>query len=151
MKTKFGTTLALTAVLLTGTAAAAINTQALNSPTVSKLGTVSNALLPVDQTVAVTPGQNQSLPATPTQPSVSIANQNQLITVPVPQQSVSSKPADSIPVSTQSSTPLVGPTNPTTPVTTAPSNPPVKYGNPNPATGGDNDDDKGYENDGDDD
>jgi hypothetical protein len=140
MKTKLGTSLALAAVLATGTAAAAINTQALNSPTVSKLGSVSNALLPAGQTVAVTPGQNQSVSTTPTVPSVSSSNQNKTTSAPAPQQSASSTPADSISVPTQPATPLSGPTSPTMSVTTLPSPPSVKYGNPNPATGGDDED-----------
>ena len=49
MKSKFGTALALVAVLLTGTAAAVINTQALVGPTESTLGTAATTLLPNDQ------------------------------------------------------------------------------------------------------
>ena len=60
MKTKFGTALALSAVLLTGTAAAAINTQALTNPTDSPLGTGSTTLLPVDQVASVDPIPVQS-------------------------------------------------------------------------------------------
>ena len=60
MKTKFGTALALVAVLLTGTAAAAINTQALISPTDSKLGTASTTLLPADKATTAVPAQNST-------------------------------------------------------------------------------------------
>jgi hypothetical protein len=53
MRSKFGTALALTAVLLTGTAAAAINTQALITPTKSTVGTATTSLLPPTEMVAV--------------------------------------------------------------------------------------------------
>jgi hypothetical protein len=129
MKTKLGTSLALAAVLATGTAAAAINTQSLNKPTESKLGTVSNALLPVNQTAVVIPAQPQTTPVAP--------SQNQATTIPAPQLGVSSTPTTSTPV----------PTNPTNSATSAPSSPSVKYGNPNPATGrDDNNGDDGHTN-----
>ena len=59
MKSKFGTALALVGVLLTGTAAAAINTQALISPSQSTLGTAATTLLPIDQ-ITANPNSNQT-------------------------------------------------------------------------------------------
>lgn len=129
MKTKFGTALALAAVLVTGTAAAAINTQALNSPTGSTLGTTTTTLLPMNKAAVVTPAQPQNNPVAP--------SQNQVTTTPAPQQGVSSAPAASIPV----------PTQPTTNYTTAPTDPSVSFGNPNPSTGeDDNNGDDGHTN-----
>lgn len=134
MKTKFGTALALAAVLLTGSAAAAINTQALNSPSGSTLGTASNILLPVNQAVVVTPIQTPTTTVDPTQtqgasPSAPSATSK-------PNQPVSPAATVATPATSQSATSM----------TSAPSNPSVVYGNPNPTNGDDGDD-----NDGDDD
>jgi len=121
MKSKFGTTLALTAVLLTGTAAAAINTQALISPTESTLGTTTTTLLPpIDMVSAGTPQPTASAPGAGA--ATSSGNET-----PVAQPE-----ADAVP------------TIAVTPVAT-PSPKPV-YGNPNPSTGDDEGDD-GEEND----
>lgn len=65
MRSKFGTALALTAVLLTGTAAAAINTQALITPSKSTVGTAATTLLPPTEMVAVeSPQPNVAVPET---------------------------------------------------------------------------------------
>ena len=136
MKTKFGTALALAAVLLTGTAAAAINTQALTSPTESTLGTASTTLLPAVQSVAVDPAQGTNTGVTPSQIQ-------------------SSSPAS--PDQTLNPTTTTGGSianQPTTSVTSAPNSPSVSYGNPNPSNGDDDeddDDDEYGDNDGDDD
>ena len=136
MKTKFGTALALAAVLLTGTAAAAINTQALTSPTESTLGTASTTLLPAVQSVAVDPAQGTNTGVTPSQTQ-------------------SSSPAS--PDQTLNPTTTTGGSianQPTTSVTSAPNSPSVSYGNPNPSNGDDDeddDDDEFGDNDGDDD
>jgi hypothetical protein len=119
MNSKFGTALALSTVLLTGTAAAAINTQALVAPTKSSLGTASTTLLPVDQVVSVTPAQAQNIPS-------------QTTNTPAPGQSAGSMPDVTTPTATQ-------PTS-ASPAITSPKpshSPNVIYGNPNPSTGGD--------------
>ena len=90
MKSKFGTALALVAVLLTGTAAAVINTQALVGPTESTLGTAATTLLPNDQVTAnlnsdQTPASSVNFPAgqleatssaVPTTPTIVYGNPN---------------------------------------------------------------------------
>jgi len=127
MKSKFTTSLALVAVLLTGTAAAAVNTQALNGPTDSTLATGTTTLLPVGNSAATIPGQAETQ-VTTTSPS---------------QNGVSSTPASASPVTKQSSTSI----------TSAPKRPSVVFGNPKPTNGEneDEDGDKGSDNDGDDD
>lgn len=119
MNSKFGTALALSTVLLTGTAAAAINAQALVIPTKSSLGTASTTLLPVDQVVSVTPAQAQNIPS-------------QTTNTPAPGQSAGSMLDVTTPTATQ-------PTS-ASPAITSPKpsrSPNVIYGNPNPSTGGD--------------
>ena len=130
MKSKFGTALALVAVLLTGTAAAAINTQALISPTESTLGTAATTLLPADQTVATVPGQTPVVTVTPSnKPSGVTASQTQ-----------ATSPSATQPSSTATAAaPVV--TQPVTSVASTPSKPSVVYGNPNPSNGDDDDDD----------
>ena len=140
MRSKFGTSLALAAVLLTGTAAAAINTQALNSPATSTFGTAATTLLPVDQAVSVTPVPVQVSPVTPVQSST--ASAPQVASTPAPQQSASAGPTVANTGTNQTATTLTAP----------PTSPSVTYGNPNPSKGGDgDDDDEGQDNDGDDD
>ena len=85
MKTKFGTALALVTVLLTGTAAAAINTQALISPTDTTLGTAATTLLPTDQVASVEGVPNQVTTQDPTQAP--------LLDQPVTQESLTPTPA----------------------------------------------------------
>lgn len=110
MRSKFGTALALTAVLLTGTAAAAINTQALITPTKSTVGTATTSLLPSTEMVAVESPQPN---------------------VVVPETGITPVPGDvSTPVSaTDGSTAI----------------PNIVYGNPNPSTGEEDEDDEEYE------
>jgi hypothetical protein len=129
MKSKFGTALALVAVLLTGTAAAAINTQALISPTESTLGTAATTLLPADQTVVTVPGQTPVSSQTLT--TSAAPSQNTVASNPVTQSSAGSTPTAGIPATTQSSTSIAS----------APTSPSVVYGNPNPSNGDDDDDD----------
>jgi hypothetical protein len=130
MRSKLGTALALVAVLLTGTAAAAINTQALISPTETTLGTVATTLLPPDQTVVTVPGQtpvsSQNLN------SSASSSQNSVSSTPVTQSSANSIPTAGIPATTQ----------PSTSIASAPASPSVVYGNPNPSNGEDDDDDE---------
>ena len=76
MKSKFGTALALAAVLLTGTAAAAINTQALNTPAQSTLGTAATTLLPADQAAVVVPTPTQATPDASVQASTGSQTQS---------------------------------------------------------------------------
>ena len=140
MRSKFGTALALVGVLLTGTAAAAINTQALISPTESTLGTAATTLLPVDQAVAVIPGQVQVSPGTPVQSSTASAPQAQVTSSPVTQQGTSATPNVATPVTNQ----------PTASVASASKSPSVVYGNPNPSNGDDDDDDDEEDDDDDD-
>jgi hypothetical protein len=140
MKSKFGTALALVAVLLTGTAAAAINTQALNSPATSTLGTAATTLLPANQAVAVTPVNAPTVTVVPTQ------TQGANISVPSPSspnQPVSPAATVATPATSQSATTM----------TASPTSPSVTYGNPNPSKSRDDegDDDEGQDNDGDDD
>ena len=109
MKSKFGTALALAAVLLTGTAAAAINTQALNTPAPSTLGTASTTLLPVDQAAVVVPVPTQAAPSASAQASIG----------------------------TQTQTPKAKPTKSSSTVSVASTSasPSVVFGNPNPTNG----------------
>lgn len=129
MKSKFGTALALSAVLLTGTAAAAINTHALIRPTESTLGTTTTTLLPpIDMVSAGTPQPTASAPGA----GAATSSSNE---PPVSQPEVDAIPTVAV-----------------TPVAT-PSPKPV-YGNPNPGTGGNDDegdDDEENDDDGDDD
>lgn len=131
MKSKFGTALALAAVLLTGTAAAAINTQALNTPAQSTLGTASTTLLPVDQAAVVVPAPTQATPDASVQASAGSQTQS-----PKGGSNKSASPKSSA-----------------TTVTSTSNNTSVVYGNPNPSTGSDDqdDDNEGPDNDGDDD
>jgi hypothetical protein len=132
MKSKFGTALALVAVLLTGTAAAAINTQALISPTESTLGTAATTLLPADQTIATVPGQTPVVAVTPNNQTPGVtASQTQASSASVTQPSATSTAAAAAPVVTQ----------PVTSAASTPSKPSVVYGNPNPSNGDDDDDD----------
>ena len=117
MKSKFTTSLALVAVLLTGTAAAAVNTQALNGPTDSTLATGTTTLLPVGNSAAIIPGQAETQ-VTTTSPS---------------QNGVSSTPAIASQVTKQSATSI----------TSAPTKSSLVFANPNPSTG---DDDEGHDN-----
>lgn len=141
MRSKFGTALALVAVLLTGTAAAAINTQALISPTGSKLGTASTTLLPADKAAAGVPALNPAAQISSIQSTSGGTTQIQASSAPSSQQNVGSTPAASSQVSAQP--------------TASPSSSSVVYGNPNPTNGNgddeDQDDDEGQDNDGDDD
>ena len=145
MKTKFGTALALAAVLITGTAAAAINTQALNSPTGSTLGNAGSSLLPVEQVVVAVPGQTQVGTVSPTQMPTN--TQTEITTPSASQPSATQIPVTTAPTSSPSATSI----------TVAPTTPSVGYGNPNPSNGDDDegddddDDDEGQDNDGDDD
>ena len=133
MKSKFGTALALVGVLLTGTAAAAINTQALISPTESTLGTAATTLLPADQTSASVPVEAQV-------PSVAATtNQNQVVTSSQTQPSASPT-ADAVKVTTNS-----------TSIASTSSNPSVVYGNPNPSQDDDDDEEDDDDDDEDDD
>ena len=122
MKSKFTTSLALVAVLLTGTAAAAINTQALNGPTESTISTGATTLLPTTDSVAIIPGQAETQ-VTTTSPS---------------QNGVSPTPAIASPVTNQSATSI----------TSAPTKSSLVFENPNPSNG---DDDEGHDNDEDED
>jgi hypothetical protein len=142
MNSKFGTALALSAVLLTGTAAAAINTQALVAPTKSTLETGATALLPVDQVASVTTGQTQNLPTTT---STAGSSQGQTTNTPAPGQSAGSMPDVTTPPATQPTS-----ASPTSTSISPSSEPTVIYGNPNPSTGGDDieNDNKGKSNDG---
>ena len=125
MKSKFGTGLALSAVLLTGTAAAAINTQALITPTKSKVGTATTSLLPPTDMVAVeTPQSDAVVPGTAETPISSDG--------------------------TAATQPVVDPNTPAVGTTVDPANPNVVYGNPNPSSGEEDDDDE-HEDDEDDD
>ena len=112
MRSKFGTALALTAVLLTGTAAAAINTQALITPSKSTVGTAATTLLPPTEMVAVESPQ----------PNVA-----------VPETGITPVPSD---VST-----------PVSAIDGATAVPNIVYGNPNPSTGEEDEDDEEYEDD----
>ena len=123
MKSKFTTSLALVAVLLTGTAAAAINTQALNGPTESTISTGATTLLPATESVAIIPGQAETQ-VTTTSPS---------------QNGVSPTPAIASPVTKQSATSI----------TSTPTKSSLVFANPNPSNG--DGDDEGHDNDGDDD
>jgi hypothetical protein len=124
MNSKFGTALALSAVLLTGTAAAVINTQALVTPTKSSLGTAGTTLLPVDQVVSIAPGKTQAAPTKRIKPSAGSTNQSQVTNQTSSNQGAGQPlPAETTPAPSQP--------------TTAPSSPTVIYGNPNPSTGGD--------------
>ena len=132
MKSNFTTSLALVAVLLTGTAAAAVNTQALNGPTDSTLATGTTTLLPVGNSAAIIPGQAET----------------QITTTSPSQNGVISTPAIASPVTKQSATSI----------TRAPTKSSLVFANPNPSNGDggdeghDNDgDDEGHDNDGDDD
>jgi len=128
MKSKFGTALALTAVLLTGTAAAAINTQALISPTESPLGTAATTLLPPIDMVAV------GTPA-PTPGATALTLSNDTSTSQPGTDSIDPNPA------TNGSQPMATPSSST-------ASPKPVYGNPNPSNGEDDDeDDDGEEND----
>jgi hypothetical protein len=129
MKSKFGTALALVAVLLTGTAAAAINTQALIGPTETTLGTAATTLLPVDQAASVA----EVVAPSATDPSAAIANS----------ESPSSQTVN--PGSSSVST-----SQPSSSVSPSPS-PSVVYGNPNPSSGDDDEDEDEDEEDEDDD
>ena len=140
MKSKFGTALALTAVLVTGTAAAAINTQALNSPTGSTLETATTTLLPVDQLVSVdTQAPTSSLPGTSATP----VSTNEGDVTQIETNSLYPTPA--------TETPVVGATPPIVATNPGSASPNVVDGNPNPATGEDEDDDEYEEEDDDDD
>jgi len=139
MKSKFGTALALVGVLLTGTAAAAINTQALISPSQSTLGTAATTLLPIDQTIEVVPGQTSASP------------QTQTLSASPAQSTTASAPATKLPVSLSPTAGVTAPKQPSTSITSAASSPSVVYGNPNPATGDDDDDDDEDDDDEDDD
>jgi hypothetical protein len=122
MKSKFGTGLALSAVLLTGTAAAAINTQALITPTKSKVGTATTSLLPPTDMVAVeTPQSDAVVPGTAETPISSDG--------------------------TAATQPVVDPNTPAVGTTVDPANPNVVYGNPNPSNGEEDDDDDEYDDD----
>jgi hypothetical protein len=135
MRSKFGTALALVAVLLTGTAAAAINTQALISPTESTLGTAATTLLPVDPAADVTLEQPQAPIAIPTDSLVANQSADQAQNSSVSQQDTNSASVAATPVTKK----------PTTSVASTPSSPSsspsIVYGNPNPSTGEDEDDD----------
>jgi hypothetical protein len=156
MNSKFGTALALSAVLLTGTAAAAINTQALVAPTKSTLETGATALLPVDLAVSTAPGKAQVAPTKRIKPSAGSTNQSQVTNQPSSNQGAGQPlPAETTPAPNQPTT-----TQPTTTSLSPSSEPTVIYGNPNPSTGGDDEnddenddetDDEGQSNDGDDD
>lgn len=125
MRSKFGTALALTAVLLTGTAAAAINTQALITPSKSTVGTAATTLLPPTEMVAVeTPQPNAAVPSVGETP---ISGDGTSATQPA---------ADG-------NTPVVG-------ATVDPANPKVVYGNPNPSNGEEDDEDEDDDDDEDD-
>jgi hypothetical protein len=137
MKSKFGTALALVGVLLTGTAAAAINTQALISPSQSTLGTAATTLLPIDQAVAVVPGQQ----ATPVQTSAAGQSQDQVVRSPAPKQNASAVPT--------ASTPAIN--KPTASKASAPKSPLVVYVNPNLSQDDDYEDDEDDEDDEDED
>ena len=132
MKSKFGTALALVAVLLTGTAAAAINTQALISPTKSTLGTAATTLLPVDQAVAVDPAQGTNLGISPMSQSSSASPSQSSGTDAPTTQPASPAPAAGTPATTPS----------ITSTTTVKASPSVIYGNPNPSNGDDEDEDE---------
>jgi hypothetical protein len=134
MNSKFGTALALSAVLATGTAAAAINTQALVAPTKSSLGTAGTTLLPVDQVASVTTGQTQNLPTTT---STAGSSQGQTTNTPAPGQSAGSMPDVTTPAATQPTSTSPTSTSPTSTSLSPSSEPTVIYGNPNPSTGGD--------------
>lgn len=130
MKSKFTTSLALVAVLLTGTAAAAVNTQALNGPTESALSTGSTTLLPVTESVAI-PGQTEITSVVPSETPTASQTQNQNA-VPSPSQMVvgpTTKVAS--PVTNRSSTSI----------TSVPNKPSVVFANPNPTNGDDEDED----------
>lgn len=139
MKSKFGTALALVAVLLTGTAAAAINTQALISPTETTLGTAATTLLPVEKAVVTVPGQTPVSSQTLT--TSAPTSQNTVVSYPVSQSSADSTPTAGIPATTKSSTSIAS----------VPTSPSVVYGNPNPSNGDDDDDDDDDDEDDDDD
>ena len=122
MKSKFSTSLALSAVLLTGTAAAAINTQALITPTKSKVGTATTSLLPPTDMVAVeTPQSDAVVPGTAETPISSDG--------------------------TAATQPAVDPNTPAVGTIVDPANPNVVYGNPNPSNGEEDDDDDEYDDD----
>ena len=125
MKSKFGTALALAAVLLTGTAAAAINTQALSMPTKSTLGTASTTLLPAVEAAVVAPVPTLATPDASVQASAGAQTQKP-----------KAKPSKS---------------SSTTSVTSTPTSPSAVFGNPNPTNGDEDDDDDENDDDGDDD
>ena len=142
MKSKFGTALALVAVLLTGTAAAVINTQALVAPTGSTLGTGSTTLLPADQAVTSVSGQiqvSQDLPAQTSTASNQVANQ--VATSQLTQQDLNTIQTIVTPVTNQTSAA----------VTNTQTSPTVVYGNPNPSNGDVDDEDEDDEDDEDED
>ena len=132
MKSKFGTALALVAVLLTGTAAAVINTQALVGPTGSTLGTGSTTLPPADQAVTSVSGQTQVSQDLPIQTST-VSNQvsNQVATSQLTQQDLNATQTIVTPVTNPSSVAIAN----------TQMSPTVVYGNPNPSNGDDDDDD----------
>ncbi len=116
MKSKFSTSLALSAVLLTGTAAAAINTQALITPTKSTVGTATTSLLPPTDMVAVeTPQSDAVVPGTAETPISSDG--------------------------TAATQPAVDPNTPAVGTIVDPANPNVVYDNPNPSNGEEDEDD----------
>ena len=162
MKSKFGTALALTAVLLTGIAAAAINTQALISPTESTLGTAATTLLPAEQVVSVAPETIPVASGVPTQisasgqtgtnPSTSGQGKNKSNSVTSNSISAASSPIPAGSIASESiagNAPVVDPTPANPPAATAPSPTPpsIVYGNPNPSNGNDDDDDDDDEDD----
>ena len=163
MKTKFGTALALAAVLLTGIAAAAINTQALISPTESTLGTAATTLLPAEQVVSVSPENTPVASGVPTEistsgqaaskPSDSGQAKNNSNSVPSNSNGVSLSPIPEVSIASEPSAVTQAPTTSPTFTTPSPTPTSIVYGNPNPSNGDDDDDDENEEedNDGDDD
>ena len=130
MKSKFTTSLALVAVLLTGTAAAAINTQALNGPTESTISTGATTLLPTTDSVAMIPGQTEITTVAPSQSAAGGQTQAPVTATSPTQKSVSPTPAITSPA-TKTST--------------------MVFANPNPTTGEDEDDDENEDEDDDED
>jgi hypothetical protein len=98
----------------------------LISPSQSTLGTAATTLLPIDQAVAVVPGQ----PAAPVQASAAGQSQDQVVSAPAPKQNTSAVPT--------ASTPAIN--KPTASKASAPNSPSVVYGNPNPSQGDDDED-----------
>jgi hypothetical protein len=160
MNSKFGTSLALAAVLATGTAAAAINTQALNTPTGSNLGTAATTLLPpVDMVAVGTPQPSASVPGvgaapnsgtatTVVQPETDSSNPVPTTNDPAPTTN-DPAPTTNDPVTV---TPAPSNTQPVAVPSTSAASPKVVYGNPNPGTGGNDDEgDDSKENDDDED